>query len=126
MNKVKAPISPTAKKKRKRIPAKLRSSLLGLLNGTFLVRDNVLVHIPFMLFLVGVAIAYISYGYHAEHTVKEMYVLESKVKDLRSQELTLKSELEQIKQQSNVAQAIEAMGLKESVEQPFKVKVQQR
>jgi outer membrane murein-binding lipoprotein Lpp len=102
----------------------VRNGLLGLLSGTFLGKDKVLDHMPFMLFLVGVAILYISYGYHAESTVKKMYLLESQVKDLKSQDLTLKSDLEQVKQQSNVAQAIKEMGLKESVEQPFKIKSQ--
>lgn len=105
--------------------SKVRQGLLGLLNGTFLAKDRVLEHIPFMLFLVIVAIMYISYGYHAETTVKRMYKLESQVKDLKSQDLTLKSDLEQIKQQSNVAQSIQDLGLKESVVQPYKIKLEQ-
>jgi uncharacterized protein YfeS len=103
--------------------SRIRKGVLSLLNGTFLAKDKVLEHIPFMLFLVVVAIVYISYGYHAESTVKHMYNLESQVKDLKSQDLTLKSDLEQIKQQSNVAQAIQDLGLKESVAQPYKIKL---
>jgi hypothetical protein len=104
--------------------SKVRKGLLGLLNGTFLAKDRVLEYMPFMLFMVGVAVFYISYGYHAESTVKHMYKLESEVKDLKSQDLTLKSDLEQVKQQSNVAVAISQLGLKESVEQPFKIKTE--
>ncbi|NNC83422.1 MAG: hypothetical protein HKN79_07585, partial [Flavobacteriales bacterium] len=100
----------TAKEKRKDSP--VRKSLIGLLNGTFLAKDRVLDHIPFLLFMVGVAVCYISYGYHAETTVKELYRLESQVKDYKAQDLTLKSDLEQVKQQSNVAVAIQALGLK--------------
>jgi outer membrane murein-binding lipoprotein Lpp len=109
-------------KKKKASESKVRKGLLGLLNGTFLGKDKVIDQMPFMLFLVGVAILYITYGYHAESTVKKMYDLESQVKDLKSQDLTLKSDLEQVKQQSNVAQAIKEMGLKESVVQPYKIK----
>jgi len=113
------------KKTKKVKESKVRKGLLGLLSGTFLGRDQVLNHMPFMLFLAGIAVVYITYGYHAESTVKNMYKLESQVKDLKSQDLTLKSDLEQVKQQSNVAQAIKAMGLKESVVQPYKIKSEQ-
>lgn len=114
------------KKKKKEVKeSRVRRGLLGLLNGTFLAKDRVLDHMPFMLFIVGVSILYISYGYHAESTVKRMYQLETELKDIKSQDLTLKSDLEQVKQQSNVAYAIKAMGLKESVVQPFKVKVKE-
>ena len=54
-----------------------------------------------------------------------MYKLESQVKDLKAQDLTLKSDLEQVKQQSNVAMAIKELGLKESVVQPYKIKTEQ-
>ncbi len=64
------------KKQKKVKESRIRQGLLGLLSGTFLGKDKVLVHMPFMLFLVGVAILYISYGYHAESTVKKMYVLD--------------------------------------------------
>ena len=110
------------KEKKSKKDSMVRKGLLGLLSGTFLGRDKVLQHMPFMLFLVGVAIFYISYGYQAESTVKRMYRLESEVKDLKSQDLTLKSDLELVKQQSNVAMAIKELGLKESTEQPFKIK----
>ncbi|NND95425.1 MAG: hypothetical protein HKN45_11215 [Flavobacteriales bacterium] len=113
------------KKKKEVKESRVRRGLLGLLNGTFLAKDRVLDHMPFMLFIVGVSILYISYGYHAESTVKRMYQLETELKDIKSQDLTLKSDLEQVKQQSNVAYAIKAMGLKESVVQPFKVKVKE-
>lgn len=101
--------------------SKFRKGVLSLLNGTFLVKDRVLQHMPFVLFLVLMAVIYITYGYHAENTVKKMYRLEAEVKDMKSQDLTLKSDLEIIKQQSNIAESIQEMGLKESVTQPFKI-----
>ena len=113
------------KKKKKASKVKdsrFRKAMLGVLGGTFLAKDNVLRHVPFMLFLVLIAICYISYGYHAESTVKRMYELENEVKDLKAQDLTLKTDLEQLKQQSRVAMSIKELGLQESVKQPFKIK----
>ena len=117
MNKLKDP----EKKKKVKASSGLKKSLLGFLNGTFLSKDKVLQHTPFIFFLVALAIAYITYGYHAEATVKHLYELERHVKDLKAQDLTLKSELEQVKQQSNVAEAIKELGLQESRIQPFKI-----
>ena len=102
-------------------PSRLQRRLLGLLSGTFLSKDKVLQHTSFIFFLVALAITYIAYGYHAESTVKHMYELERDVKELKAQDLTLKSELEQVKQQSNVAEAIQELGLQESRIQPFKI-----
>ncbi len=111
------------KKKAKKVKdTRFRRAMLGVLGGTFLAKDNVLKHVPFMLFLVLVSIGYISYGYHAESTVKNMYELENEVKDLKAQDLTLKTDLEQLKQQSRVAMSIKELGLRESVTQPYKIK----
>jgi hypothetical protein len=104
--------------------SRFRAAMLGLLAGTFLGRDGVVRHMPFLMFLVLIAIAYISYGYKAESTVKRMYDLESEVKDLKAQDLTLKTDLEQVKQQSHVAEAIKELGLKESMEQPYKIQLE--
>ena len=108
-------------KKVKKDTSLFKKSLLSFLNGTFLTRDKVLQHMPFVLFLVLLAVGYISYGYHAESTVKRMYELERQVKELKAQDLTLKSDLEQIKQQSNVAEVIKEMGLQDNRIQPFKI-----
>jgi len=95
--------------------------MLSVLNGSFLTRDNVIGHLPFVFFLVFVAVLYISYGYYAEKTVKEMTRLEAEVKDMKAQNLTLKSDLEVIKQQSHVAESISELGLTESVAPPHKI-----
>jgi len=117
MNKIRKPI----KTKKPRKQSAFSKAFLGVLNGTFLGKDNLVNQLPFVLFLVMVSICYISYGYYAEKTVKEMSVLEMEVKDLKSQNLTLQSKLEIQKQQSSVATSIAGMKLTESVVPPFKI-----
>lgn len=112
---------PERAQKERKAPSKFRKALIGFFGGTFLVREDVLRHAPFIGFLVLLSIGYIAYGYHSERTVKEFYRLESKVKDLKTQEITLKSDLEHIKQESRVAESIKELGLTENVEQPFKL-----
>ncbi len=84
-----------------------------VLSGDFLVRDGLIKHLPFVLFLVFLFISNIALVYHFENTAREKIKLQNELNELRSQYNTTMSDLEKSKQQSNVAQAIEQMGLKE-------------
>jgi len=46
-------------------------TLNSLLNGEFLTRDVVINHFPFILFLSGLFVVYISIGYSFEQTERE-------------------------------------------------------
>jgi len=122
MNRIKKPI----KSKKPRKQSAISKAFLGMLNGTFLGKDNLINQLPFVFFLVVVSICYISYGYYAEKTVKQMSILEMEVKDLKSQNLTLQSKLELKKQQSSVATSIAGMELTESVIPPFKIYINEK
>jgi len=87
--------------------------LQKILSGDFLVRDGLIKHLSFVLFLVGLFIANIGLVYYFENTAREKIKLQNQLNELRSQYNTTMSDLEKSKQPSNVAQAIEQMGLKE-------------
>lgn len=74
-----------------------------------------------MLFLCGMAILYIAYGYFTESTVKQIYRVDAELKELKAEYLTTQSSLQQIRQQSNIADAIKEIGLTESVTPPQKI-----
>jgi len=84
-----------------------------VLSGEFLVRDGLVKHLSFLIFLVALFIANIALVYYFENTAREKVKLQNELNELRSQYNTTMSDLERSKQQSNVAQAIEQMGLKE-------------
>ena len=84
-----------------------------ILSGDFLVREGLIKHLSFVLFLVALFIANIALVYYFENTAREKVKLQNELNELRSQYNTTMSDLEKSKQQSNVAQAIEQMGLKE-------------
>ena len=100
--------SPSPKKKTGK-----KNILQQILSGDFLVRDGLIKHLSFVLFLVGLFIANIALVYYFENTAREKVKLQNQLNELRSQYNTTMSDLEKSKQQSNVAQAIEQMGLKE-------------
>ena len=93
----------------------------AFLTGKFLSHEKIVQNIPFVLFMTLMAILYIANGYYAEKTVKQLYKTTNEIKELRSEYISNKSDLELIKQQSHVAYTIKALELKESLTPPNKI-----
>ncbi len=104
--------------------ARLPRAFISILNGSFLTRENVLGNMPFILFCAGLMIAYIAYGYQTERIVRSLDSTGSELKELRSEYITVRSQLEKTEQQSQVASGISALGLRESRVPPVKITVQ--
>lgn len=113
--------TPPAKEEKKQ--AKVSRSVANIFTGNFLTRKNVLNQLPFVFFLTAIGIAYIANGYYAEKTVIELNKVNNDIKELRSEYITLKSELNFRSKQSQVAKAVQPLGLKESVIPPIKITV---
>lgn len=90
----------------------------ALLSGKFLTREYVLSNLGFIFFCVLAMVCYIGYGYYAEKNLKELAKSESDLQELKARNLSTHARLEQLKQQSHVAQSIKALGLVESTEPP--------
>lgn len=95
-----------------------------LLDGTILVRENVLRQLPFVLFLTFLGIIYIGNRFHAERMVRKISETKTEVGNLRSEEITITSELMNISRPSEVAALVASknMGLKESMVPPKKIR----
>jgi hypothetical protein len=95
-----------------------------LIDGTFLVRENVIKQLPFVLFLTFIGVIYIGNRFHAEHMVRQINELKIEVGNLRAEQITITSELMNISRPSEVAVLVESkgLGLKESMEPPKKLK----
>ena len=96
-------------------------AILGVLDGSFLTRDNVLNNIPFLLFLFLIGIFYIGNSHYAEGTVIEMERANNDIKELRSEFISTRSDLMFVSKQSEVAKAIAPMEIYESVVPPKKI-----
>jgi hypothetical protein len=86
-----------------------------------LTRDNVLNNIPFLLFLFGIGIFYIGNSQFAESGIIGMDSINRELKELRSEFISTRSELMFVSKQSEVAKAVEPMGIYESVVPPKKI-----
>jgi hypothetical protein len=106
--------------------ARVSRGLLGVLNGSFLTRENVLRNMSFILFCAGLMITYIAYGYQTERVVRDLNSTGAELKELRSEYITVRSRLEKTEQQSQVAAGIGDLGLRESRVPPVKMEVREK
>lgn len=99
------------------------SLIADLLNGNILTRESFLDHLPFILFIAFLALTYISNGFLAEQNIRELNKVNNELKELRSEYITIKSELMYKSKQSELAKIIDEreLGLKESFEPPKKI-----
>ena len=95
-----------------------------LIDGTFLVRENMIRQLPFLLFLTFLGVIYIGNRFHAEYMVRQINELKIEVSNLRAEQITITSELMNISRPSEVAALVESrgLGLKESIEPPKKLR----
>ncbi len=102
---------------------KKRNIIADLVNGNILTRETVIDHLPYFLFLAFIALIYISNGFLAEENVRNLNSVNSEIKELRSEYITIKSELMYRSKQSEVVKIIrdKELGLEESFEPPKKI-----
>jgi hypothetical protein len=99
----------------------LAKGLSAVFSGTFLTNEKTLKHLPFLLFLALIAILYIANGYYADDKIREVNKINNELKELRSEYISVKSDLMFVSKQSEVAKSVELMGLKEPVVPPMKI-----
>ncbi|MEI9920758.1 MAG: FtsL-like putative cell division protein [Bacteroidota bacterium] len=78
-------------------------------------------YLPKILFVLFLSLLYIGNTHHAEKTVREINRAQSEVEDLRADYTTLKAEVMYASKQSEVARRVKELGLKESLNPPFKI-----
>lgn len=100
---------------------KIIRSVLHIVSGNFLSKNNVISLFPFFLFLTLIGLGYIANGYYAEKSVREISRINTELKELKSEYITTKSELMFMSNQSELARAAAPLGLKESTAPPKKI-----
>lgn len=75
-------------------------------------------NIPFFLFLSVLAVVYIYNGHYADKTIRNINKVSKELKELQYEYKTLKSEVMFRSKQSEMAKAVEPLGLKELTTPP--------
>ncbi len=119
----------TVEKSEKALPEKSKNGknfarpLINIISGNIFTKEEVVKHLPYFLFLAFIALLYISNGYYAEDTVRQLNKSGNELKELRSEFITTKSDLMYISKQSAVADMLQKknLGVKESLVAPKKI-----
>ena len=80
-------------------------------------------YLPKILFVMLLSLIYISNTHYAEKTTRQIDRAQTEVEDLRADFTTLKSDVMFASKQSEVARRVKSLGLKESLNPPFKIVV---
>lgn len=97
---------------------KVARSIVEVLNGDILSRDSVIKHLPFLFFLTALVIANIGYGYYTDKTAIRINKVSEEISELRSESRAIESELNNKSMQTQVANAVDTLGLEESLVPP--------
>lgn len=112
--------SSSGKPRRKGVLAK---GLSAVFSGSFLTSEKNVKHVPFILFIAFIAILYIANGYYADDKFREMNKTTTQIKEAKTEFILVKSDLMFMSKQSEVAKAVEPMGLMEPIAPPMKIEV---
>ncbi len=89
-------------------------------------RDQVVHAMPFIGFVTLLTIGYIANSYYAERVVREIGKTKKDIRELNAEYISTSSELMYRSRPSEVAKAVEHMGLKEPVDPPGKIVINQQ
>ncbi len=113
--------APVKKKKRVSKPARNLIRFMGVF-GIF--DRNQIVHaMPFILFVTALIMFYIGNSYYAESTIRKIDKMKVELKDRRAEFIYTESEVMNRSKPSEVAKAVESMGIKEPLEPPKRIVV---
>lgn len=124
MNKFKQKV--TTKEQEKEQKPSTPNFFVSLISGNFLAKENVVNSLPFIFYLTLLGILYIANGYNAEKLVRELDHVNDDLKELRSEYITIKSDLNYESKQSQVAEKTELFGVMESIVPPTKIKLSKK
>ncbi|MBU0488797.1 MAG: hypothetical protein KKA07_05315 [Bacteroidetes bacterium] len=112
-----------AEKKKKNRFNWISSGLQSLVDGTFLTRDNFVKRLPFIFFITLLAMVYIANVNYAEKTIRRIEKSKEDIRELKSEYITVKSDLMFKSNQSQISKSVEKIGLVPSLEPPRKIVV---
>ncbi|MBX7094091.1 MAG: hypothetical protein K1X56_05175 [Flavobacteriales bacterium] len=109
------------KKAEKKKANKVARSFRDVLNGNVLTRDYVVDNLPYIFFLTALMLFYIGMGYTTDKNSRRIEKIESELVELNSEYISVKTELNLVSRQSQIADSTASMGLYEMKDEPPKV-----
>jgi len=112
---------PPAQQEQQKPKRRLRAK--DLIDGTFLVRDDMIKQIPYVLFLTFLGIIYIGNRFYSERMTRKINALKTEVTNLRTEQVATASELMNLSRPSEIQRLLISrnLDLKESLQPPEKL-----
>lgn len=101
----------------------MRKGILDILKGKFLVSGDAPKNWLFIIFVSFLATVMIASSHSADGKVHRIAALNNEVKELRSQFVDMRSDMQRLKLESTIIQTVEAEGLFPSETPPQKIKI---
>ncbi len=124
-NKIKAEPKPEKAAPKKKRSSRTERKLIRFM-GVFGIFDrNQVVHaMPFILFVTVLIMFYIGNSYYAESTIRKIDKIKIELKERRAEFISTRSDVMFRSKPSEVAKAVEYMQIKESLEPPKRIVVE--
>ncbi len=103
--------------------AKKFRAIRNAVSGEIFTQEGFLKNLPFILFLSFLGVLYIGNGYSAIGTIRRLAKTNMELKELRSEYITLKSELNFKSKQSQVEERAAHYGIQQSKNPPLKIEL---
>jgi hypothetical protein len=98
-----------------------RNPLKSIIEGTILTRENVVKQLPFLIYIVLMAVLYIANSYNAEKVIIESAKTKKLNEEYRYSYISTHSKLMNVSRQSELAHKLVTTGLKELKAPPHKI-----
>jgi len=108
------------------VKPKEKSKLTGVFQKAadfdfFISREMMMKQIPFALFIVVLLLIHIWNAHNTEKIIRKTDKLNREIKELRSEYISILSDLMSESKQSSVAKKLDTLGIKELTAPPFKI-----
>lgn len=104
----------------------MKHGILDILKGKFLVSGDAPKNWLFIIFASFLATIMIASSHSADRKVHQVAALNEQVKELRSEFIDMRSDVQQLKLESSVTETVEPVGLYPSEVPPKKIKVKKQ
>jgi hypothetical protein len=103
----------------------LGRAIVEVMSGDIFGSEHLIKHLPYLGFLVLMGLVYIAIGYSAEDSVRQINKDKTELKEMRSEYITIKSDLMYATKQSELIKILHEKGLvlEESFQPPKKIEV---
>jgi len=115
------PIGSDPEEMKPKVKKQKKNPMRAIIEGTILTRENVVKQLPFLIYIVLIAVLYIANSYNAEKAIIESTRTKKLNEEYRYSYISTHSKLMNVSRQSELAHKLAGTGLRELKAPPHKI-----